>query len=354
MPSCIPLVDRAALRRDLRCQWRAAPQLPRWRTTSFPRRRLEPGASGRKAAYDPITSQPTRHRAPQRGPLRRRGHRAHAAHRTGSFPGAPENIDPPTRVLRATQQSAGLGARVDSSSRCRHRSGLTEPAHPAAARQGSRAVRGGTGAVAVCRSDVHRDGVARVLFVRACRPAAGRTLGELRRGLHEAEALTVQQTAAREVAEETGLRTSSAQLIGTIYPDSGLFANAVAVIALTPDPLANGRMTDDGEVAECAWLDQREIGELIADGHQRAGPSLDVRRSDRITDRRCSHPSAQRFRNSAIIRTLWRWTTPKVETWGPASHAPRPTHGLQLGRHRACPTNSSPSSCRRTTRRRPY
>lgn len=111
----------------------------------------------------------------------------------------------------------------------------------------------------------------RIAFVLQHRPAVDRRLWELPRGFGEPSDTGTTPgeralgTAARELREETGLTIADAQLLGPIYPDSGLLRNTVFVVS----GRAEGRtptLRCEGEVDALGWLDEQQIDRMISEG----------------------------------------------------------------------------------------
>ncbi|AOZ73258.1 hypothetical protein BK816_08145 [Boudabousia tangfeifanii] len=111
---------------------------------------------------------------------------------------------------------------------------------------------------------------AQVLLVKQNREAVGEELWELPRGFGDQTDPDACATAVRELVEETGFEpiAGQAELLGELWIDSGLQANAVAVVKV---PVQNGQAQHqtDGEV-ECAkWVPLAEIPRMIAKGQLR-------------------------------------------------------------------------------------
>lgn len=123
----------------------------------------------------------------------------------------------------------------------------------------------GDGAVAVVT-----DGT-RVLFIKAERPAINRTLWELPRGQADLADGSPTVTAARELFEETGRRATKSHLIGQVWPDSGLSADAVNVVIVQIDPDARRA---PAEHSEQRWIGVDRLGHEIAGGLIRDGISI--------------------------------------------------------------------------------
>ncbi|WP_105567271.1 NUDIX hydrolase [Microbacterium halophytorum] len=109
----------------------------------------------------------------------------------------------------------------------------------------------------------------RVVFIGIDRPAIGARLLELPRGGAEAEDADAVATARRELLEETGLRAGEVALVGTIWPDSGLLADSVAVVRA--HDLAAGGVA---EFPDLRWLTADEIDSAVASGEIRDGITL--------------------------------------------------------------------------------
>lgn len=120
------------------------------------------------------------------------------------------------------------------------------------------------GAVAVAVND---DG--HILFVTQYRPALDKTLWELPRGMRDDVDADYVDTAARELAEETGLTGIDGEFLGTTYPDSGMLASEVGVVLFrvrNTDCTPTRMEEADGEVDETRWLSPADIRHMIAAG----------------------------------------------------------------------------------------
>jgi ADP-ribose pyrophosphatase len=127
------------------------------------------------------------------------------------------------------------------------------------------------------RSDAEGDGAVvvpvrggRTLFIEIDRPVVGERLLELPRGQAEREDADPGATALRELLEETGYLGSSARDVGTIWPDSGLCADAVHVVVVS-DPV---RSDTRPEFLAQHWLTGEEVSEAVRSGRIRDGVSL--------------------------------------------------------------------------------
>lgn len=123
----------------------------------------------------------------------------------------------------------------------------------------------GDGAVAIVT-----DGQ-RVLMIQVQRPAIDRTLWELPRGQADAADESANATAARELLEETGRVATETHLIGQIWPDSGLSADAVNVVVVRVDHHAHRA---PAEYPEQRWLAIDDVGHEIATGLVADGISI--------------------------------------------------------------------------------
>lgn len=125
---------------------------------------------------------------------------------------------------------------------------------------------GRDGAVALCRNRSGDGQMPRTLLVRSRRGAVGAVLWELPRGFGEPRDDSPESTALREVREETGLSATSPQLLGTIYPDSGLLASAIHVVLLEVERPDFDVAGTDGEVEAQQWCTPAEVTRLIRTG----------------------------------------------------------------------------------------
>ncbi|WP_083563632.1 NUDIX hydrolase [Boudabousia liubingyangii] len=107
----------------------------------------------------------------------------------------------------------------------------------------------------------------RVLLVRQERPAVGHTLWEFPRGFGDPEDTNLLTTGVRELVEETGAQAqiANSKLLGEIWIDSGLQANAVGIV------LVNLESSDlmgetDGEVDDSKWVPIHELSKMINEG----------------------------------------------------------------------------------------
>lgn len=116
----------------------------------------------------------------------------------------------------------------------------------------------GAGAVAVAS----RDGS--VLLVRQVRIIPGVTLWELPRGSADTGDVDLVATARRELTEETGLTTLGGELLGHVYPDTGLLAARVGIVLVH---VGEGATSEpDGEVEEADWFPLDGIAQMVARG----------------------------------------------------------------------------------------
>lgn len=109
-------------------------------------------------------------------------------------------------------------------------------------------------------------------MVQQLRLAVGETLWEFPRGFGDATDEDVRDTALREFAEETGLSVKDPYFLGWIWPDSGLLANPVGVVAATLRDSEPGQR--DGEISELAWVSVATLQSWVAGGLVRDGMTL--------------------------------------------------------------------------------
>lgn len=120
----------------------------------------------------------------------------------------------------------------------------------------------------------------RVLFIEIHRQAIDRTLLELPRGQADVEDGTPVVTAARELLEETGHAMGPAEVLGLVYPDSGLSGDAVHVVTTSGPELCE---TADAEFGRLRWLDAGEIDDAVRRGDIRDAITLAALALDRAT-----------------------------------------------------------------------
>lgn len=116
-----------------------------------------------------------------------------------------------------------------------------------------------------------RDG--QLALVRQLRPAVDEHLWELPAGTrHPAEDPAV--TAARELAEETGLRAAQWKFLGLFYPAPGYSSETMHLYwatGLTEGPAD----PDEGEDIEAvAWYSPKELARMVRDGRIRDGKTI--------------------------------------------------------------------------------
>lgn len=87
------------------------------------------------------------------------------------------------------------------------------------------------------------------------------------------EGETTAATAARELAEETGLEASAVKELGHLYPDSGTLSApiGVAVISVKDD---KGTGHTDGEISDWFWVSENDLDQMMAEGRFNDGISM--------------------------------------------------------------------------------
>jgi ADP-ribose pyrophosphatase len=116
------------------------------------------------------------------------------------------------------------------------------------------------GAVAVVVSEFP-DGY-HVAFVSQWRYAQQEAMWELPRGFGDVNDATSAESAAREVAEETGLTVTSIKHLGVLSADSSIIAGSVEVFFVE----AHGTIQHDDEVSQLVWIPASSVLELCASG----------------------------------------------------------------------------------------
>ena len=116
------------------------------------------------------------------------------------------------------------------------------------------------GAVAVVVSEF-ADGP-HIAFVSQWRYAQQEAMWELPRGFSDPQDATPAESAAREVAEETGLTVTSTKRLGALSADSSIITGSVEVFLVE----AHGTIQHDDEVSKLAWIPTGDILELCASG----------------------------------------------------------------------------------------
>jgi ADP-ribose pyrophosphatase len=93
------------------------------------------------------------------------------------------------------------------------------------------------------------------------RYAIGHTVWEIPRGYGDSD--NPVREARRELREETGLDAKEVIALGTIHPNSAVFATRVELFAAKCDPTSVKSTTDGREYVEFRWFSVEEIMQLI-------------------------------------------------------------------------------------------
>ena len=124
---------------------------------------------------------------------------------------------------------------------------------------------GGAGVVAV-------DGELRVCLVRQYRVAVGRMTLEIPAGKLDADE-GADVCAARELAEETGLRARRLEHLVSDYGSIG-FTDEHTEVFLATDLEAGEAQPDDGELISALWLPMDDVVEAILEGLIKDGKTV--------------------------------------------------------------------------------
>ena len=101
-----------------------------------------------------------------------------------------------------------------------------------------------------------------IAFVSQWRYAQQEAMWELPRGFGDPQDTTPAESAAREVAEETGLTVTSTKRLGVLSADSSIITGGVEVFLVE----AHGTIQYDDEVSHLAWMPASSVLELCASG----------------------------------------------------------------------------------------
>lgn len=86
---------------------------------------------------------------------------------------------------------------------------------------------------------------------------------------------TTEDSARREVLEETGLNTSAVRVLGRMFADSGLLGNAIDVVLVeVTDGVDDRRPSADDELTSLTWVSTDQLTTMIRDGEIRDGITL--------------------------------------------------------------------------------
>lgn len=112
-----------------------------------------------------------------------------------------------------------------------------------------------------------------VLLVHQFRPATGRWHWELPRGFGDPEDASPAETAARELAEETGARVGSSRVLGTVFADTGILATGVDVVLVEVTGL-DADLPAGSEVSDRRWVSRPDLDRAVVSGALTDGISL--------------------------------------------------------------------------------
>ncbi|HEY8418052.1 MAG TPA: NUDIX hydrolase [Limnochordales bacterium] len=116
-----------------------------------------------------------------------------------------------------------------------------------------------------------RDG--RIALVRQLRPVVNEHLWELPAGTRQPDEDPA-LTAARELAEETGLRAATWKFLGLFYPAPG-YSTELMHLYLARDLTLGEPAPDEGEDIETvAWFTEPELAAMVRDGRIRDAKTI--------------------------------------------------------------------------------
>ena len=127
------------------------------------------------------------------------------------------------------------------------------------------------GAVCVAVTDEPEP---RIALVRQERPAPGVWCWEAPRGVGEGTDGGAEQTALRELEEETGILAEDPKFIGYQYPDTGTLADRVAVVITRVPQRSLRELRPSRETEEAALFTTAEVRRMIALGTVRDSITL--------------------------------------------------------------------------------
>lgn len=105
-----------------------------------------------------------------------------------------------------------------------------------------------------------------VALIPAFRYPIGDISWEFPRGSREPDE-PIEQAAARELSEETGLSAAGTKALGVLYPDTGLIESSIAVVEAYVTSSAFGDQSPETmeSISEPAWFSASELRKAIAE-----------------------------------------------------------------------------------------
>ena len=131
-------------------------------------------------------------------------------------------------------------------------------------------------AIVAVRYESHESGDPLIALVHQQRPAAGKETLELPAGLVEPhERSHPEQTAARELLEETGYTAATLRLLTREYSSPGFTDEAISIYLATDVEEAEGSpVPDPNEISKVQWVPLSEAMQLAREGEIDDGKTL--------------------------------------------------------------------------------
>ncbi len=124
----------------------------------------------------------------------------------------------------------------------------------------------GGGSCVLCQKD------GKILFVKQFRYAYGKELLEIPAGKKN-DGETAEQTALRELEEETGLEATKAQLLFEVYPSPG-YTNEIIKIFSVNEFVEKQAHLDEDEFLNCVWIEKDKVKDMVERGEIKDAKTL--------------------------------------------------------------------------------